>query len=97
VRIFLLTLKWLAIAFLLYDTYRYGINTGETSSFMIVAVLVVTFALRRKEKEITKKVQHKPTSPQTQNPGMTGVCEKCGVKVSINYGDAYHTLCKNCT
>lgn len=31
-----------------------------------------------------------------RDAGMTGVCEKCGVKVSVNYGDAYQTLCKNC-
>ena len=25
-----------------------------------------------------------------------GCCEKCGAKIFINYGDAYHTICKNC-
>lgn len=28
--------------------------------------------------------------------GHKGYCEKCGAKVSINHGDAYHTFCNNC-
>lgn len=28
--------------------------------------------------------------------GHKGFCEKCGAKTTINYGDAYHTLCERC-
>jgi hypothetical protein len=31
-----------------------------------------------------------------EEPGHKGSCERCGAKTRINYGDAYHTYCKNC-
>jgi len=34
---------------------------------------------------------------ETNMAGHKSVCEKCGVKVSINYGDSNHTLCKKCS
>ncbi|WP_348701628.1 hypothetical protein [uncultured Marinobacter sp.] len=34
---------------------------------------------------------------KTIRPGHKGTCSVCGAAVTINYGDAYRTLCKNCS
>lgn len=95
VRYCLLTLKWVAIAFVLYDTFIYGINTGDTFIFSAIATAVITSLLTRK-KPVIRGEQSPPPHRPLGKPGMKGACEKCGAKVKINYGNAYLTLCEKC-
>jgi len=94
VRFALLTLKWLVLILLLVDLFIYGLNTGNSILFVIVFSIVVGSLLRRKK---AAPETSGPTPRPTTAAGMTGICEKCGTKVSLNYGDAYHTLCEKCT
>lgn len=97
IRIFLKTLKWLAISFLVFDSYIYSVTTGNTTLFTtIVIVLSTSFLTRKKsceEEQVSAELLNRPAT----KPGMKSACEKCGAKVTINYGDAYHTLCDKCT
>ncbi|VVS96568.1 hypothetical protein MARINON1_60386 [Marinobacter salarius] len=96
VRYCLLTLKWAAIAFVLYDTFIYGINTGDTVIFSMIATAVVTSLLTRKKPVGRGEQSAPPPRRSPGKPGMRSVCEKCGAKVKINYGNAYLTLCEKC-
>lgn len=97
VRYCLLIVKWMAIAFVLYDTFIYGINTGDTVIFSMIVTAVVTSLLTRKKPTTSRAEQSVPSTRRPSGkPGMLGVCEKCGAKVKINYGNAYLTLCEKC-
>jgi len=94
IRFALVTLKWLAFIFLLYDTFIYGLNTGNGTLFTLIFTIAVTSLLARKNSSVETTG---PVERPTSEAGMTGICEKCETKISINYGDAYHTLCEKCT
>ena len=96
VRYFLLTIKWGAIAFLVFDSYIYSITTGDTTLFSTLVVIVLTSIMTR-NKSTEEQVSTKPANRPLTKSGMKEGCEKCGAKVTINYGDAYHTLCDKCT
>ena len=90
VRHLLLAIKWLAFAFILYDFYIYGNSIGNPSLFIAVAAIFISSILVKTSKPA---VFPEPDS----KAGMKKHCEKCGVKVNINYGNAYQTLCEKCT
>ena len=41
--------------------------------------------------------QARPEEISSEVAGKRDVCDSCGTPVDINFGDAYKTLCKNCT
>lgn len=96
VRYFFHTLKWGAVLFLVFDTYIYSISTGDTALFSTMVVFVLS-SLMTRNKPTQGHQNTKSENRPSVTPGMKGVCEKCGAKVTINYGDAYHTLCDKCT
>ena len=101
VGLFLSAISQIIIALIMEDkSEELGINSGELRKCPYCAEIVKAEAKICKHcgkelPELEKKQVNKtiPKSPA----GHTGYCEKCGVKTSINYGDAYHTLCKNCS
>jgi len=64
--------------------------------------LVLASELDKAEKEAkTRESKNQSKSEHGGNnakraPGHKGCCERCGAETFINYGDAYHTYCKNC-
>lgn len=49
IRYFLRFLQIAAIAFLIFDSYVYGVTTGETTLFSSITIVVVTSLMMRKK------------------------------------------------
>ena len=96
VRRLLLTLKWLAIVYILYHTFIFSWYSGNSALFSGVLIALVTSFLTRKRAQITDEVVDETDSVFKQLNRVKNKCEKCGADVRINYGNAYTTLCEKC-
>jgi len=94
IRFALITFQWLVLAFILFTFYFVGFGTDTPLVISVIFAGVLSKWLTRKKPHVEGKG---PVARPTTEAGMTGICEKCGTNVSINYGDAYHTLCEKCT
>jgi len=92
VKLILAIIYWFIIAFLAYDFYKYGIATGNTTLLTLFIVILFLKLLKKYNKRREQKTKH-----SIKNREKDGYCDKCGIKVDINYGDAHKTLCKNCS
>ena len=79
----------------------YGYKSGNYDLFLWLVVYVVISVVEswaKKKNSSQNVVSESQVSSGIQGEmGNKGYCEKCGVKVFINYGNAYTTLCKNCS
>lgn len=86
---------WFVVAFIAYDFYKYGVSTGNS---ILLSTFITILLIKHMKKRVVEKNGDQLTNirPTKEKAGNKGYCEKCGIKVNINYGDAYRTLCQNC-
>jgi hypothetical protein len=97
IRKILLFIKWSAVGFICLDFYMHSVYTGDFILFSTVFIIAVTSLLTKNKKPIEIDSTKEPDCLPVKSAVRKSHCEKCGVKVKINYGNAYHTLCKKCT
>ena len=104
VRRVLITIKSVALLYLLYELYLYGIGGGTTTLFVLLFTITLTSFFTRNREKVDASLNQPmgDESPEmiyssyTKQAGGRRRCDKCGLEVSINYGDAYNTLCEKC-
>ena len=87
--------------YILYDFWMYGSQESSYDLFFntIVGLVCALIAKLTKGKPDTVEGQNTDnftTDKSDLIAGHKGFCEQCGQKVTINYGNAYRTLCERC-
>jgi hypothetical protein len=86
----------LMIMILNFNKYAFLIATILSLNPFVWIINGIYLKNRWNHPKVNENPGEVPATYEKLNAGHKRVCEKCGAKTNINYGDAYHTLCKSC-